>query len=420
MKWLNLEEGYIDLYEYLKATMDGVLFRQLSNLLGLKIQVSLAQDQLIGLITNSAIPQILSQKISEVEQLFKNTQLEAIFKLFKSFIPIKDPLQDITNFHRQLEDNKQIASQILADQLYLDLIKTNEKLYLFFDCQLDEKEIKKQIQGLIEEWKNHPQRTPELLLQVIQQKWFQILEMPSFIADIFEEKIPSASKYSGDELKRIFRLFLCEDPENVGVLIQRLRLWDDKIPHTYYKSIKDQFTIQDLSRCNLLVHSSYIQATLDAVVSFEEWVTFYISCLVRTDPTRFLNNKGIHGRFREEMNSIKTAFEIDTSEYTQMIDQLVQLERWIIGYKGKGLEGYFVKHVKVESFNNSTKELFKKYIDIRKLRDDIVHPDAIDKSSLHIPGTISEFETIISDLKDLGQHIIRSCNFKRYKTKRKN
>jgi hypothetical protein len=55
-------------------------------------------------------------------------------------------------------------------------------------------------------------------------------------------------------------------------------------------------------------------------------------------------------------------------------------------------------------------DYFPFYVELRKLRDDIVHPEAVQKGSLEIPKKQQELLEIIDKLTGFGLLLIESCN----------
>lgn len=218
--------------------------------------------------------------------------------------------------------------------------------------------------------------------------------------------------YSTEDLKRFWLYFFGDVSVEIDTNSEKLEKWNMNKSGEFYKSIKQLMKYPDILRLQMLEFSSYEKAVIDAVISFERWLALYFGEIVKQQPKRFLNDKGIYFRFKPAMKEIIHEFYASDPPDPELVKKLIQQERLNLGFAGKNFRKYFTVHAgfKIPSEKESLlKENFSNYYQIRLHRDNLVHPEPLERSTIPFPRTLPLFRNLIEMLIKIGNFIIDIC-----------
>jgi len=378
--WIDFENRTVDLEKLLTETMNSVLYRQQNYVYGLRIQLSLCHDEM-----NSAI---------------KNTLLKSFISLIK--VPaIMLKVQEAT---QKFKAGNELHSEELINYVVDFIISSQGKYVKFMGVNIDKKKL------------NENLRKP--IIECIEQSDTNALSFINNLVEAVKEQLSPVnllysgrkpSDFSKKEMQEYWQyLFGGRDKTYTvqGDLLKESKLEN---LHSFYKKAKKNYSFQDIIRLQLLESFSYQQAIIDAVISFENWLSEYVRYLVYNDPGRALNIKGIHPRFKNNMIELKTEYDLLSSNFNEtVIKKIIDQEILNVGFAGAYLKSYLSQHLNYD-ISSEHDQLFDEYTDIRNLRNSLVHPKALVESKLTVPCTMEGVEMIVNNLNKLGKVIINAC-----------
>ncbi|MFX0086750.1 MAG: hypothetical protein ACFFAU_13850 [Candidatus Hodarchaeota archaeon] len=379
--WLDFDRKKINLKTYLEETMQGVFFRHLNNILGLRIQLSMTYDQ------------------------FKSVGLKTIRKNLLSIIKQPFLLANIRNFSQSYVEGENPKPEDLTEEIFHFFLDETEEQLNFMNLLPDEEIVKQKITRQVITWVNKSENDPNTLLLEINQIWQNLIQIPR----IFTDPEGNVKNYSKEELKTFWMYFFGGGSDFIQVQTSKLESWDDNQAHQFYKEIKKKTKYPDFVILQLLEFSSYEHAFIDAVTSFEDWLAFYFGIIAKKQPERFLNTDGIYSGFHKQMKEIIVKYHQSENPNADIVQEIIHQERINVGFAGKYLKKYITEHAKFEILIEGNDETFDYYTQLRIHRNNLVHPEPLEKSNILFPRSLDRFKEIIQKLTELGTLIISSC-----------
>lgn len=379
--WLDFDRKKINLKTYLEETMHGVLYRHLNYILGLRIQLSMTYDQ------------------------FMSVGLKSLGKNFLSFIKQPFLLAKIRNFSQSYVAGENPNPKDLTKEIFHFFLNAANEQLDFMNLLPNEEKLKQKITKQVITWVNKPEKDPNALLLEIQQIWQNHIPIPR----IFTDPEENVKHYSKEELKTFWMYFFGGGSDYIQIQTSKLEGWNDKKAHQFYKKIKKQTKYPDFIRLQLLEFASYKHAFIDAVTSFEDWLAFYFGVIAKKQPERFLNTKGIYPGFKKQMKKLMDKYHQSENPNADIVQEIIHQERLNVGFAGKYLKKYITEHTKFKIVIEGNDEVFEYYTQVRIHRNNLVHPEPLEKSNIPFPRSLDRFEEVTQKLTELGLLIINSC-----------
>jgi len=303
--WINFQERKIDLRKYFEMTMKGVYYRQQNFIIGLRLQLSLVQDQMV----KESLKKVLSVPIAFINKLI--TQYE---------------LNKIKNSSQEIEESK---LKELSEKIVKSYIPDFDKKNLdFFNFPFNKDELITRIEKEIMKWFKNSNQSSNDLLKSIEKIIPKYFETPKFIRD------PSAKikDYSTSDLEGVWKFVFGEDDEFLQLQTYQISKWNFPKSHEFYKEYRNSTRYSDFARLQLLEISSYNNTLLDIVTSFENFLAYYFGIIVSMDPTKFMNTEGINKNCIKFMKELINEYNIlihskyTDSDYKEFINRLIKQE----------------------------------------------------------------------------------------------
>ncbi len=386
--WINFKEKKINLRKYFDLTMKGVYYRQQNFIIGLRLQLSLVQDQMVKKILNK----ILSVPLTFINRLITRYKLAGI----------KDSAQE-------LEETK---LKELSERIYRSYITaSDEKNLEFFNFPFHKDDLILKIEKEIKLWFENLNQSSEDLLRRIEQIIPGHFEIPKFITNP-DMKVKN---YSISDLEGLWKFIFGEEDEYLKLQAYQLSKWNFSKSHEFYKAYRDSTQYSDYIRLQMLEIHSYGNAFLDIITSFENFLAFYFGIIASTKPKKFLNTRGINKNCKKPMKELIDEYKslqqqrYSESDYKEFINRLVNQERINIGFMSRQLRKYIEEHGGYQIPIDHTSDLFDYYNQLRIHRNNLVHPGTLEKSSIPFPHTLDDLERVVDQLTSLGHNIIDTC-----------
>ncbi len=375
--WIDFEKKKLDMNQYFSEVMNGVLFRHQTTLIGIRTQLSLTYTYLFELA-------------SEIVKFGIFNQPEII--QFKNYL---------FDQKRRFLSNEEVDIKKIVRQMVVFFIRSEEYVE-FLQFSVDMNKTLREIEYEFKAWMKKESEPIDEFLKLLQQILKSNFENP---LKLFEKK---ANEITLKESQILFRFMFGGGNKTLELQKDQIKQWNDNQPQLFILDIRNKFNIQSLINLQLLEHNSYKYAIIDLATSFEDWIAFYISLMVKDNPRRF-QNTNVSKRFKDEIADLLNEFEINNNENhnRELENNLRELEMKIVGFSGYYLDKYLKLHCGLK-FESSINNLFDYYREFRNLRNSLVHPLTIQESKIKIPTKLEEFEEIIKKLKNLGNQIIKA------------
>ncbi len=386
--WINFKEKKLDLRKYFDLTMKGAYYRQQNFIIGLRLQLSLVQDQLVKKILNK----ILSVPITFINRLITSYKLAGI----------KDSPQE-------LEEPK---LKELSERIYRCYITTSDEKNLeFFNFPFNKTDLIMKIEKEIRLWFENAHQSSAVLLRRIEQIIPEYFEIPKFFTDPDME----VKNYSVSDFESLWTFIFGEEDEHLKLQAYQLSKWNFSKSHEFYKAYRDSTQYSDYIRLQMLEIHSYENAFLDIITSFEHFLAYYFGIIASTKPKKFLNTRGINKNCKKAMKELIAEYKSlqqqkhSESAYKEFITRLVNQERINLGFMSRSLRNYIEDHAGYQILIDPTSDLFEYYNQLRIHRNNLVHPGTLEKSSIPFPHSLDELERVVDQMTSLGHTILDSC-----------
>lgn len=379
--WVDIVKEQFIFSGYLHHMLYRVLYRQQNLLIGSKIQIKLVED----LFTRLRSP-------FSFQSLKSNFVFHLKYVLFRR----SDNKEKLANDEKYIETlTKSVIDQ--KDGLY-------SKLGLKKDILIRE------LQPIVHKWIKTSPDDYKKLDAMIQEKLYD--QFPQIRKITHPEK--KLAMKTHNEFQQMLNFMYSDIERQVTLQKLQLELWEKENNKNYLKLIQKQYLYQDLLFLKKQQDFSYKTAFIDMIITFEEWLTFYIIYIVQQDPQRFLNSNGLSKQpwLKKSMEKLESEFKIfktDEKKRSEIVSKLINREIKNIGYAGSQLRHYIEKHANFKISLEPRDESFQFYEQLRYLRNDLVHPKTITKSKISLPKSIEDFKTLIDKLDQFGELIVNIC-----------